>query len=111
MPRTIPEVVLDSVERIVLHINSGLRIKEETFVLALRTGGHGRAMWILCLAAPQSNTELRMKRIDLSHPFTTVKCEGGWGRDVTSDWQNGMLYAEGPGRFPSPVDQISGRLS
>lgn len=29
-------VVLDSVERIVLHINSGLRIKEETFLLALR---------------------------------------------------------------------------
>ena len=32
------EVVLDSVERIVLHINSAERIKEETFLLALRRG-------------------------------------------------------------------------
>ena len=31
------EVVLDSVERIVLHVNSGERIKEETMLLALRS--------------------------------------------------------------------------
>ena len=33
------QVVLDSVERIVLHVNSGERIKEETMLLALRSEG------------------------------------------------------------------------